>query len=238
MFQEKYKREIEELVEACHRCAELNYVTSSGGNLSCRVDENIVLITPTKTLKRKMRFEDICVIDLEGNILYASEGKKPTGEWPFHTRIMRKRPDINAIVHAHPPILTGFAIANNGIMENPFLPEPIIEVGPILTVPYETPLSQRLSEQFDSVIEKSNGFLMENHGAVFCSPTSIEDAVELLNMSECMAESVLIAKILGNAKVIPEYYVKEMDNVIAMRNLRIPGAEGKYTSASELYMLD
>ena len=79
---------------------------------------------------------------------------------------------------------------------------------------------------------------MENHGAVFCSPTSIEDAVELLNMSECMAESVLIAKILGNAKVIPEYYVKEMDNVIAMRNLRIPGAEEKYKSASELYMLD
>ena len=76
MFQEKYKREIEELVEACHRCAELNYVTSSGGNLSCRVDENIVLITPTKTLKRKMRFEDICVIDLEGNVLYASEGPR------------------------------------------------------------------------------------------------------------------------------------------------------------------
>jgi L-fuculose-phosphate aldolase len=238
MFQEKYKQEIEELVEACHRCAELNYVTSSGGNLSVRVDENTILITPTKTLKRKMRFEDICVIDLEGNVLYASEGKKPTGEWPFHTRIMRKRPDINAIVHTHPPILTGFAIANNGIMEKPFLPEPIIEVGPILTVPYETPLSEALSEQFDSVIEKSNGFLMENHGAVFCSSIGVEDAVELLNMSECMAESVLTAMILGNAKVIPRNYVKEMDNVIAIRNLKMPGAEGKYHSASELYNID
>ena len=79
-----------------------------------------------------MCFEDICVIDLDGNILYAAEGKKPTGEWPFHTRIMKKRPDIKAIAPAHPPILTGFAIANNGMMEKPFLPEPIIEVGPIL----------------------------------------------------------------------------------------------------------
>ena len=51
----KYEKEIEELVEACHRCAELNYVTSSWGNLSVRVEENVILITPTKTLKRKMR---------------------------------------------------------------------------------------------------------------------------------------------------------------------------------------
>lgn len=238
ILQKTYKKEIEELVEACHRCAELNYVTSSGGNLSLRLDGDKLLITPTKTLKRTMRFEDICVIDLDGNILYAAEGKKPTGEWPFHTRIMKKRPDIKAIVHTHPPILTGFAIANNGMMEKPFLPEPIIEVGPILMVPYETPLSEALSRQFDAVIEKSNGFLMENHGAVFCSPIGIEDAVELLNMSECMAESVLVAKLLGNAKTIPDKYVKEMDEVIAVRNLRMPGADGKYHSASELYGME
>lgn len=238
ILQKTYKKEIEELVEACHRCAELNYVTSSGGNLSLRLDGDKLLITPTKTLKRTMRFEDICVIDLDGNILYAAEGKKPTGEWPFHTRIMKKRPDIKAIAHTHPPILTGFAIANNGMMEKPFLPEPIIEVGPILMVPYETPLSEALSRQFDAVIEKSNGFLMENHGAVFCSPIGIEDAVELLNMSECMAESVLVAKLLGNAKTIPDNYVKEMDEVIAVRNLKMPGADGQYHSASELYGME
>ena len=238
ILQETYKNQIEELVTACHRCAELNYVTSSGGNLSYRVDENVMLITPTKTLKRTMRFEDICVIDLEGNILYAAEGKKPTGEWPFHTRIMRNRPDVKAIAHAHPPILTGFAIANDGMMEKPFLPEPIIEVGPILMVPYETPLSEALSMQFDAVIEKSNGFLMENHGALFCSPVGIEDAVELLNMSECMAGSVLVSKLLGNAKTIPNQYVKEMDEVISIRNLKMPGATGKYHSASELYGLE
>ena len=152
LLQEKYKKQIEELIVACHRCAELNYVTSSGGNLSFRMEDGNILITPTKTLKRKMRFEDICIIDIEGNILYASEGKKPTGEWPFHTRILKKRPDIKAIAHAHPPILTGFAIADNGMMEKPFLPEPIIEVGPILTVPYETPLSEALSLQFDDVM--------------------------------------------------------------------------------------
>ena len=234
-YQEQYRREIEELVTACHRCAELNYVTSAGGNLSMRVAPNTLLITPTKTLKRTMRFEDICVIDLDGNILFAPEGKRPTGEWPFHTRIMKKRPDVRALVHAHPPVLTGFAIAGGGLMEKPFLPEPITEIGPILMVPYETPLTEKLSEQFDAVIDKSNGFLMENHGAVFCSPIGIGDAVELLNMAECMAASVLVAKLLGNAKPIDDDHVREMDYVIQVRNLKMPGADGRFHSASALY---
>ena len=105
-IQRKYKRKIDELVAACHRLAELGYVTSAGGNLSLRVEENLLLITPTKTAKRIVAFEDICAIDLHGNIVYSPKNKKPTGETPFHTRIMCKRPDIKAIVHAHPPILT------------------------------------------------------------------------------------------------------------------------------------
>ena len=237
-FQKKYEKEIEELVNACHRCAELNYVTSSGGNLSLRNEEDLILITPTKTLKRTMRFEDICAIKLDGEEVYFPEGKKPTGEWKFHTRIMRRRPDIRAIVHAHPPILTGFAIANDGTMEKPFLPEPIIEVGPILTVPYETPLSEALSERFDEVIEKSNGFLMENHGALFCSFAGIEDAVELLNMTECMAESILVARLLGNPKTITKEYVEEMDWVIRERNLKVPGIQGKPKSIGEMYHIE
>ncbi len=237
-LQEKYKGQIEQLVEACHRIAELNYVTSSGGNLSVRVDDNIMLITPTKTLKRKMRFEDICVIDLEGNILFSPEGKKPTGEWPFHTAIMRKRTDINAIVHAHPPILTGYAIAKTGQMELPILPEPIIETGPLLTVKYATPLSQELSDNFEKIIDLSNGFLMENHGVLFVSQNGIEDAVELLTMSECMAESAFVAQLLGKMEPMSPEAVKGMDEVIQIRNLNIPGGKSKFSSVFELYQLD
>lgn len=237
-LQEKYREQIEQLIDACHRVAELNYVTSSGGNLSIRVDENVMLITPTKTLKRRMRFEDICIIDLEGNILFAPEGKKPTGEWPFHTAIMRKRTDITAIAHAHPPVLTGYAIAKTGQMELPILPEPIIETGPILTVKYATPLSQELSDNFMEIIDQSNGFLMENHGVLFVSQHGIEDAVELMNMTECMAQSALVAQVLGNMEPMTAKAVKEMDKVIRIRNLNVPGAKGKYASAYELCKLE
>ncbi len=232
-LQTKYKNEIEALVEACHRCAELGYVTSSGGNLSYRLEENLILITPTKTPKRQMRFEDICFIDASGNVVYAPEGKKPTGETPFHVRIMNMRKDVRAIVHAHPPVLTGFAIAGTNLMERPFLPEPILEVGPMLNVAYATPLSEELSENFDAVIHKSNGFLMQNHGALVCNVNDITEAVEHMEMMEAMAQSICVAKILGNANEIPTEYVRDLDNVIRIRNLKMPGSgEG---SLEELY---
>ena len=222
---ELYKNEIRMLTEACHRCGELGYVTSSGGNLSVRVEENLVLITPTKTPKRYMTEEDICAVDLEGRIVYAPEGKKPTGETPFHTRIMRLRPDIKAIVHAHPPVLTGFAIAHTDILSKAILPEPIIEVGPILNVKYATPLSDELSENFDRVIKKSNGFLMENHGALVCSTKDVREAVEQMQMIEAMATSVVVAGCLGGVELIPKSYVKELEDVITVRSLPFPGFE-------------
>ena len=234
-LQKKYEVKICELVNACHRVAELNYVASSGGNLSYRVDDNVMLITPTKTYKRKVGFEDICIIDLDGNVLYAADGKKPTGEWPFHTRIMQKRKDVKAIVHAHPPVLTGFAIAGDNMLHQAFLPEMLIEIGPLVTVKYATPLSQELSDEFEHVIDQSNGFLMENHGAAFLSPNSIEDAVELLEMSECMAISVLTAKILGNAKPLNEEQIRGMDEVLKVRNLRLPGNREENKSVYDLY---
>ena len=220
---ELYKNEIRMLTEACHRCGELGYVTSSGGNLSVRVEENLVLITPTKTPKRYMTEEDICAVDLEGRIVYAPEGKKPTGETPFHTRIMRLRPDIKAIVHAHPPVLTGFAIAHTDILSKAILPEPIIEVGPILNVKYATPLSDELSENFDKVIKKSNGFLMENHGALVCSTKDVREAVEQMQMIEAMATSVVVAGCVGGVELIPGSYVKELEDVITVRSLPFPG---------------
>ena len=234
-IQSKYEDEINEIIAACHRLAELGYVSSSGGNISLRVGEDLILITPTKTPKRTMVIEDICAVDLEGHTVFAPEKKKPTGETPFHTRIMRKRSDIKAIVHAHPPILTGFAIANSDLLSKPFLPEAVLEVGPMLMVPYETPVSEAISEQFDQVVDKSNGFLMENHGAVICSTDSVFDAVEKMQLVECMAQSVLVSMLLGNCKTIPQNFIKELDQVIESRNLIIPGGLGKFRSLAELY---
>lgn len=231
---EKYETQIKEMVDACHRLGELGYVTSSGGNISYRVDNELILITPTKTPKRTMRFEDICAIDINGNIVYAAKGKKPTGETPLHTYIMRRRPDVSVVVHAHPPILTGFAIAGDSILSEPFLPEPVIEIGPLLLIPYAEPLSEELANMLDKYIEDSNAFLMENHGVLICGH-SVFETVEQLQMAECMALSVLVAMQLKNPKPIKSSDLKRLDNVIKQRSLPIPAAKGKFASIAQLY---
>lgn len=234
-FQQRYQEQINELARAANRLAEIGFVTSQGGNLSLRADENVVLITPTKVAKIAVTFEDICAVDMGGNVLYAREGRKPTGEWPFHVRIMNKRPDVKGIVHAHPPVLTGFAIAGGDWMQKPFLPEPVIEVGPMIMVPYAEPLSDQLAENFDSVIDQSNGFLMENHGALMVSPDGIWRALELLEMMEAAGKSMLVAQMLGNPKTIPESDVKRLENVIKIRGLPMPGLPGVVNSLTDIF---
>lgn len=237
-FQEKYRVEIEDLVVTANRLAALGYVTSHGGNLSLRADNdnNVILITPTKVAKADVRFDDVCAIDFEGNVLYANEGRNPTGEWPFHLRIMKKRPDVKGIIHAHPPILTGFAIAGGDVMQYAYLPEPATEVGPMMMVPYAVPLSEKLAESFDPVILKSNGFLMENHGVVMVSPNSLKRCLEMMEMMEAQGKSMIVAKIIGNLKSMSRDEINEMDEgIIKVRNLPMPGLPGKLKELSDAF---
>jgi L-fuculose-phosphate aldolase len=228
--------QIEEIVRASNRLSQTGFVTSQGGNLSMRVEENVVLITPTKVAKGAITFDDICAVDMQGNTLFAAPGRKPTSEWPFHIRVMQKRPDINAVVHAHPPVLTGFAIAGGDWLQRPFLPEPVIEVGPMVMVPYAMPGSDELACMFDDVIEKSNGFLMENHGALMVSSEGVWRAVEFLEMQENAAISIIVSKILGNPKTIPAPRVDELENVIKQREIPMPGLKGVVKTLSDIFV--
>ena len=234
---EKYRSEVMEIVRAANRIAETGFVTSQGGNLSMRVEEDLVLITPTKVAKGEITENDICAVNMNGETVYAAPGRKPTSESPFHLRILKMRPDVKGVVHAHPPILTGFAIAGGDWMQMPFLPEPVIEVGPMVMVPYAMPGSDELAEMFDDYVTRSNGFLMENHGVLMVSDQGVWRAVELLEMMENAAKSILVAKVLGNAKILPSKDVMELENVSKMRGLPMPGLKGVINSLSDAFHL-
>ena len=231
-LQKQYQAQVHELVLASVRSASLGYVSSHGGNLSVRVAEDIVLITPTKVPKRDMTETDICFVNMRGETLFAPEGRRPTSESPFHLRVFEKRPDLKGIVHAHPPILTGFAIAGGDLLRRPFLPEPVIEIGPMIVVPYAQPGSEALAEAFDAALPYSNGFLMENHGVLICGIKDIIETVEQLQMAEAMAQSVLTAKLLGNLNVLSEKEVSDLEDVLKIRGLKAPGGG---TSLSGLF---
>lgn len=234
-LQEKFRAQAEELAAASRRVALLGYVTSHGGNLSVRAAEDVVLITPTKVPKREVTVSDVCFLNMRGETLFAPEGRRATSESPFHLRVFQRRPDLRGIVHAHPPILTGFAIAGSDLLRRPFLPEPVIEVGPMLLVPYAQPGSDALAEAFDPALEKSNGFLMENHGCLMTNGEGVMRALDLLEMMECAAKSILVAQALGNLKTLPDDDVRDLEDVMISRGLPMPGAAGKNASLWDVF---
>jgi L-fuculose-phosphate aldolase len=222
-LQKKYEKEIQKLVSASARLSKLGFVASHGGNLSTRVEEDIILITPTKIAKRYIKFDDIVIINIKGDVLFASKGRKPTAEILIFIRIFEKRPDIKGLVHAHPPVLTGFAISDSNLLSRPFLPEPIIEVGPILSVDYIEPVTMKLAKAFDKVIHKTNAFLMKNHGVMVCSNEDADRALDLLEMIEAQAFSVFIATVIDKAMEIPREEVDNLERTLRNRGLCIPG---------------
>jgi L-fuculose-phosphate aldolase len=234
-LQRKYGAEIEELVEASCRLGELGYVASHGGNLSYKVDDDVILITPTKVVKRKMTFNDIVAVRADGSTLAVTPGRKPTGETPVHTRIYRQRPDINALVHAHPPVLTGFSMTENNILARPILPEMILEVGPILRVAYAEPISEALAAEFDAVVARSNAWLMKSHGVMIAGSEGVGRTLELLVMTEAMAAGVAAGLTAGKIDEIQAKDIEDLEKTMSTRNLPRPGDPRVIKKLTDLY---
>ena len=234
-LQRNYEQEIRELVDTAHELARLGHVASHGGNLSWRVAPATILITPTKTPKGSLCFDDIVIVDDSCGTVFAAPGREPTGETPLHVRVLGKRPDVSALIHAHPPILTGLAIARSDLMALPVLPEPVIEVGPMAAVPYVEPVSDSLAEAFDRVVGDANAFLMHNHGVMIASVVSLTRALELLRMLETTALSLVTAMQTGEVNQLTEEEIARLDDVRARRGLPLPGAPGRYASLGDAY---
>ena len=236
VLQERYRPQIEEMVEACHRLAERRYVASHGGNLSWRVAPDDVLITPTKVNKGRISFGDISVVGMNQQTKYAGKGVKPTGEVYIHIGILKRRADIKSIIHAHPPWMTALAISRPELLRKAFLPEPVIEVGPVALTEYAQPLTEDLARAFDPVVMRHNAFLMKNHGAVMLSVDGIGRCFDLLEMIELAAQSIAIAEMLGGAQPLGTKQVKGLTETMRVRGLSMPGAPGQVADLADLYV--
>lgn len=223
----KYKcnEKREELVNASKKLAHLGYVASKGGNLSLRIEDGF-LITPKGHSKRDITKRNIVVMDLQGRVLSAAKSILPSSEASTHLRILKKRPDIKGIIHAHPPILTGFSFTDLDILSRPIHPEMIIEIGSVASTPYTEPSSEKLADSLEPVLMKTNTFLLKNHGIVICSLIGVNHALELLEMLESMAYAILVGLRVGKINEIPKEEIDKLDEIMRERNLPIPGAPG------------
>ena len=102
----------EQICDVCHKMWQLGWVAANDGNVSVKLDEGTFLTTPTGMSKSFITPETIVKTDAEGNVLEAAEGYRPSSEIKMHLRCYQEREDIGAVVHAHPPTATGYAVAN------------------------------------------------------------------------------------------------------------------------------
>lgn len=195
-----------EIVEAGRRIYNRNFVASNDGNISTRVDDRRVLITPSGVSKGFMEPEDLIVIDHDGNVL---EGKgKPSSELFMHLRIFKERPDVGGVVHAHPPKATGFAVAGIPLTQC-VLPEVIVGLGGIPLAEYGTPGTEEFYDPVLKYLRDYDAFLLENHGALTIG-ADVMNAYYKMETLEHFAHIALTAIQLGNLQELGENDVQKL----------------------------
>jgi L-fuculose-phosphate aldolase len=185
---------------------EKGFIAASDGNISVRMDDRHVLATPTCMCKGMMSTEDLVTIDMQGRRL---EGfREASSEIGMHLMIYRIRPDVKAIVHAHPTTATGFAAAGIAL-DKPLVSEVVLALGSVPLAKYATPGSQALCDSLEPLVADHNAILMANHGVV----TYAEDLLTAyMNMEtvEHFAKISLTARLLGREQVLDEQQVADL----------------------------
>jgi L-fuculose-phosphate aldolase len=231
---EKYRPEAEKFLKVCHKMSQLMYVTGHGGNAAWKLDDDLMLITPTQMNKGDIQLENLCFLDLDG--VKIEGANRPTGETPMYVNFFRTRPDVVSVLHCHPPYTGVFAITKGpNLLMRPIYPETTTEVGPVPVVPYGEPLTQRLADNFNPFLSKYNAFLMENHGLVIMSPWGIDWCMMTTELLEMTSVSLTAAAPLGKVKEIQPDDLRNLDNIMSKRGLPMFGAPGVNKSLIDLY---
>lgn len=199
-----------EVVVVCRRLWERGLIAGPDGNVSVRLAPDRILVTPAGMAKVDVRSEDLVEVSSDGRHLRGT--RRASSELAVHLRIYAQRPDVGAVVHAHPPVATGFSVAGEGFASC-ILPEVIFQVGWVPLVPYEMPGTEALARKFDPFIPTHDAFLMANHGAVTIGPT-LSIAHQRMESLEHTARIVLTARQLGR---VNELSTEQVAALVAAR---------------------
>ena len=182
------------------------WVAANDGNISIRLEKNRILCTCTGISKGMMTPDDLIVCDLDGNKLEGS--RERTSEIAMHLTIYQMRPDVLSVLHAHPPVATGFAVAGRPL-NLALLPEVILGLGCVPLADYGLPGTPALTEGMLPFIPKYDAILMGNHGSV-CYGEDVYKAFFKMETVEHFARISLVAELLGGPKVLPKDEVDKL----------------------------
>lgn len=225
--QEKLIRD--QICDVCHKMWQLGWVAANDGNVSVRLNENEVLATPTGMSKSFITPEKLVKLNLDGEILEALDGYRPSSEIKMHLRCYREREDVNAVVHAHPPIATSFALAHIPL-DTYSLIESAIVIGSIPITPFGVPSTMEVPDAITPYLPEHDVMLLENHGALAIG-SDVITAYYRMETLELVAKSTFHARMLLTTKGIEEQEIgrETLERLFSMRsNYKVTGRHPGY----------
>ncbi|MGE5250220.1 MAG: class II aldolase/adducin family protein [Bacteroidota bacterium] len=201
--------ELRQAILECGRaCYERRLLSSSDGNISVRLGDGGLLITASGIAKGRMQPDDILQMDLEGDLLSPTPGRRASSESAMHLEVYRQRPDVRAVIHAHPPFATALTVAG---LEFPgdVLPEVMLALGEVPVTPYATSSSYHNADAIRPFIKAHDALLLSQHGSLTVG-RDLEQALNNLERLESVAEVFWLARMLGDVKRIPPAALEEL----------------------------
>ncbi|MGO8695411.1 MAG: class II aldolase/adducin family protein [Rectinemataceae bacterium] len=199
-----------DICEIGRRMYSSGFVAANDGNISVRVAEDRIVVTPTLVSKGFMKSSMLVTVDLEGRVVRGR--MKPSSELKMHLAVYRSRPEIRAVVHAHPANATGFAVARVPL-DRPYMPEFLVNLGAVPLAPYATPSTEEVPRSIEGLIEGHGAALLANHGVITWD-RDLYEAYSRLETVELYARILVAAMAVGEPKAI------EPDKLEALRGIR------------------
>jgi len=227
---QQYEKICQTICEIGERLYRFGHVVANDGNISVRVAENLIVTTPTGVCKGDMSPEMMVFVDSAGTVL--SDGK-PSSELPMHLFIYQHRPEIRAVVHAHPLHATAFATAGIAL-DRCVLAEIVTTIGAIPVAPYGTPSTEELPETLRPFVQDHEAILLANHGAVTMG-RDLWEAYFKLERVEHYAKIIYISRMLGGEKTLPKQEVEKLFGLRANYGIEAanPGCKVEVESGCE-----
>ncbi|HEY9594885.1 MAG TPA: class II aldolase/adducin family protein [Spirochaetia bacterium] len=199
-----------QIVEAGKRLRDRFFVASNDGNISARLSDDAILITPTSVNKGDVTEDQVITINMAGQVIAGT--LRPSSETKMHLAVYAARPDVRAIVHAHPPTATGFAACRIRLDQDIILPEVVFGLGKIGFAEYGTPSTREIPDEVAKVIPDCEALLLSNHGALTVG-ADVMQAYYRMEVLEMYARVRLVTHLLGGPKPLNASQVSELYKV-------------------------
>jgi len=210
-MKKKKKREQrfrKEIIDTNRVCVDSGLIRSSDGNISIRLDDDRLLVTPSGLYKRRLKSKQLLIVNHQGEIIKGKGSLKPSSELLMHLEAYRQREDIGAVLHAHPPYSTALTIA--GIpFPTDIVPEVLVLLGEVPSAHYATPGTQDLALSIRDLIKSHNAILLSNHGSLTVGK-NLEEALLALERMELAAQLYYLAHNLGKIIALPTEEVQRL----------------------------